>query len=119
MSLILPRSILTVIVLSVCFFVLIFILDNLNTRTNDRDLSLVKCDCPTLPPPAPRIETSFVAKVEVPVAPKIDVVTSARTLPPLPPCQPVEKNSPVQRAIIIYYPHHQSEYFFPEIRWYI
>jgi hypothetical protein len=34
-------------------------------------------------------------------------------------CKEVQKNASVQRAIVIYYPHHQSEYFFPEIRWYV
>ncbi len=115
-----PRSILSAIGLSVCFLILLFIVNNLNTHTINTEPLPVKCDCPTLPPaPPPKVETVAVAKVEVPAAPKIDATTSTQTPPPLPPCQPIEKESPVQRAIIIYYPHHQSEYFFPEVRWYV
>jgi len=147
-----PRSILSAIGLSVCFLILIFIVNNLNTHTINEEPLAVKCDCPTLPPaPPPEVEIVAAAKVEVPVAakvevpvaakvevpvaakvevpvapkieapvvPKIDATTSTQTPPPLPPCQPIEKESPVQRAIIIYYPHHQSEYFFPEVRWYV
>ena len=32
-------------------------------------------------------------------------------------CKDTDKNSSVQRAIVIYYPSHQHEYFFPEVRW--
>jgi len=121
------RSILSTIGLSVCFLIVIFIFNNLTTHPDEPDLPVVKCNCPTLPSSPPKIETPIAAKIETPAAPKIeasttpktDAVTSASTVPPFPPCQPVDKNSAVQRAIIIYYPHHQSEYFFPEVRWYI
>jgi len=128
-----PRSILSAIGLSVCLLVLIFIFNTLNNPTNDDDVLPIKCDCPTLPPqiitPASnkievpvtqKVETSTsTPKVETPTPTKIDVTTSTQTLPSLPPCKPVEKESAVQRAIIIYYPHHQAEYFFPEVRWYV
>lgn len=32
-------------------------------------------------------------------------------------CKDTDRNSSVQRAIVIYYPSHQHEYFFPEVRW--
>lgn len=32
-------------------------------------------------------------------------------------CRKVDKGSPIQRAILLYYPDHQKDYFFPEIRW--
>jgi len=114
-----PRLILSAIGLSVCLPILIFIVNNLNSQPSSTEPLPVKCDCPTLPPPPPKIETVAPLKIEVPFAPKIDATTSTQTPPPLPPCKPVEKESPVQRAIIIYYPHHQSEYFFPEVRWYV
>jgi hypothetical protein len=127
-----PRSIVSAIGLSVCLFVLLFIVNNFNVHPSDPDLLPKNCDCPTLrpethaaaapkvevPPPA-KVETPAPAKTETPVASKIDSVTSTRTPPPFPACKLVEKDSPVQRAIIIYYPHHQSEYFFPEVRWYV
>lgn len=129
-----PRSILSAIGLSVCLLIIIFIVNNLNAHTNDIEppAAPVKCDCPSLPPPAAKTEAPAVAKVEVPVvtktetpkteapaAPKVDTATTTQTTPPLPPCTPVGKDVAVQRAIIIYYPHHQSEYFFPEVRWYV
>lgn len=126
-----PRSILSAIVLSVCCIFIIFLMNNLNGALSEPEPLPVTCDCPKLPPqiitvlPA-KIEPPVPPKVEVPVAPKVeDPPPAARvdpapispTIPPLPPCTPVEKDAAVQRAIIIYYPHHQSEYFFPEVRW--
>ncbi|CAF1147464.1 unnamed protein product [Adineta ricciae] len=32
-------------------------------------------------------------------------------------CKEVKNTSAVQRAIVIFYPHHQRDYFFPEVRW--
>lgn len=123
-----PRSIISAIGLSACFLIIISIVNNLYTHTPDIELPLPpKCDCPSLPPPPPKTEAPVVAKIEVPVTPKpepvavpnVDTTTSTQTTPPLPPCTPVGKDAAVQRAIIIYYPHHQSEYFFPEVRWYV
>jgi hypothetical protein len=112
-----------------------FIVNNLNTHTSDIEPVPFKCDCPSLPPQPPKVEPPVVtkleppavARVEIPIVPKIeapappktDATTSTQTTPPLPPCTPVSQDSPVQRAIIIYYPHHQSDYFFPEVRWYV
>lgn len=98
-------------------------MNNLNGALSEPEPLPVTCDCPKLPP---QIITILPAKVEPPVppklpepvpAPRIDSAPVSSTIPPLPPCTPVEKEAAVQRAIIIYYPHHQSEYFFPEVRW--
>jgi hypothetical protein len=120
-----PRSILTAIGISVFLLTLVFVINN----PNEIETLPLKCDCPTVIEPAPKIENPVVIKTEAPVIPKVETPTAPATVasttstqtPPLtfPPCQQVDKNSSVQRAIIIYYPHHQSEYFFPEIRWYV
>jgi hypothetical protein len=34
-------------------------------------------------------------------------------------CKEIDGNRSVQRAIIIYYPHNQKDYFFAEVRWYV
>jgi hypothetical protein len=127
-----PRSVLTAIALSLFLLTLIFIINN----SHDIETPPVKCDCPTVVEAAPKIDKPIVVKTEPPVppkaeppappkteppvVPKTDTTTSTQT-PPLtyPPCKQVEKSSSVQRAIIIYYPSHQWEYFFPEIRWYV
>ncbi|CAF1083831.1 unnamed protein product [Rotaria sp. Silwood1] len=111
------RSIFSTIALSACFLILIFLFTNLNNHSNDTELAQIKCNCPTVAELASKTEKITVPKAEVSATPKIDAVTNTPTLQPLPPCKQVEQDSPVQRAIIIYYPHHQSEYFFPEVRW--
>jgi hypothetical protein len=127
-----PRSIVSAIGLSLCFVVLIFIFNNLNSHNiNEPDVLPIKCDCPALPPqiitpPPPKVEIPVTQKIEPsttlkvetpPPTAKVDVTHITKTTPPFPPCKLVENSSAVQRAIIIYYPHHQSEYFFPEVRW--
>ena len=117
-----PRSIISSIGLSVCFLFIIFIVNNLTTHSTDPEPFSVKCNCPKIPP---QIITQTIPKEVAPGAPKLEPLAAAKVdpvsvttpPPPLPPCKPVEYESPVQRAIIIYYPHHQSEYFFPEVRW--
>ncbi|CAF1258541.1 unnamed protein product [Adineta steineri] len=116
-----PRSLLLSIGISLFLFVIIFIV---NHRSIDIEELPIKCNCPTVPAQTlPTINNTIsiinATKIEAVTIQKVNIPTIApsTTLPPLPPCKPVEKNSSVQRAIIIYYPHHQSEYFFPEIRW--
>lgn len=114
-------SLIRAIALTAGLLVIIFIVTNWNNDYGDIEFPTVKCNCPTAAPPA-LVKTERVTKAkEVPLAPvtttTTETTTTTTTTPPLPPCHPISNESAVQRAIIIYYPHHQSEYFFPEIRW--
>lgn len=93
------RNILCTISLSVLCLCVIFLINNA-TNSNDLDESLnIGCDCSSKQGELRR---------------RIPPVVNTNVLKP---CEQVEKTSPVQRAIIIYYPNHQSDYFFPEVRW--
>ena len=121
------RSILSGIVLSVSLLFVVFIVTNWRNDVDDIDLPAVKCNCPVVtetaakaaPLPVPKTAAlPEVQKVETPAVIKTESSTTTTTsLPPFPTCKPVTNESAVQRAIIIYYPSHQSEYFFPEVRW--
>lgn len=113
-----PRSITTAIAIAVCFLISTFIVNHFNRQSEEVDPAL-KCDCPTIAPEiiTSRIEVTVIQRVEVPVPSNGSSYFVTKTLPPLPPCTPITAEAPVQRAIIIYYPHHQGEYFFPEVRW--
>ena len=120
------RSLLAGIVLSVGLLFLVFIVTNWRNDADDIDLPPVKCNCPVLPETAakaqPLIEPKTAAvpelqKIPIPVPSAIKTEPMTTTVPPFPTCNPVTNSSAVQRAIIIYYPSHQSEYFFPEVRW--
>ncbi len=97
------RHICSAIVISVCCIVLAFVISNSDDNARITELQSVKCDCPLT------LETVR------------RVIPTVSTINPnavrFATCKDIEKTSPVQRAIIIYYPHHQSEYFFPEVRW--
>ncbi len=87
-----------------CIFV-VFVISNSTGDTHKPESQSVICNCP----------------VKQEIVPKIISTVPVSTVTPhaavFRPCKEIEKTSPVQRAIIIYYPHHQSEYFFPEVRW--
>ncbi|CAF0809552.1 unnamed protein product [Adineta ricciae] len=121
-----PRSLLSAIALSLVIFIIIFIFNH--QSPDESELVQEKCNCPPVVETVPVINKSAIVKQEVsnitkpettpvPTTKPTTSSSSSSTIPPLPPCQPVNKNSSVQRAIIIYYPHHQGEYFFPEVRW--
>lgn len=115
------RLIFSAIALSICLFILLFIVNNLNEPSEHLESPPYKCECPLLIESHAKAEKSNVLK-EVLHPQNIGMRNDSRTTttpPPSPPCKQVDKNSPIQRAIIIYYPHHQSEYFFPEVRWYV
>ena len=101
-----PRSSLSSIVLFVCLIATILTVNHLYTLRDDPEVRAAKCNCSELP-----------LQVITPVVPKVEIAISTTTVPPPPPCRPVETESAVQRAILIYYPHHQTGHFFPEIRW--
>ncbi len=92
-----------------CIFI-IFILSNSNSDTNKHESQSIPCNCPEAQATVPKI---------IPTVPVSTTPTSTLTSHTAisKPCIEVQKTSPVQRAIIIYYPHHQSDYFFPEVRW--
>ncbi|CAF4078946.1 unnamed protein product [Rotaria sordida] len=77
--------------------------EEINDNTRLIEPKSVKCNCPSAQNSFPQIIPS--------------VLTTIRNEVILKPCKEIQKGSPVQRAIVIYYPHHQSEYFFPEVRW--
>jgi len=117
-----PRSLTSAIGVSLFLCIIFFIM---NHRSDDTELIPVKCDCPTIPATTvnklttTKTDAPTPPKVEAAVVPKIVTSTVTSTLPPFPPCKQIDTNSSVQRAIIIYFPYHQSEYFFPEVRWYV
>lgn len=117
------RSLLSGIVLSVGLLFLIFIVTNWRNDADDIDLPPIKCNCPVVPEIAAKAQTVTEPKTAaVPDIQKIPIPVPAAIKtepPPFPTCNPVTNSSAVQRAIIIYYPSHQSEYFFPEVRWWV
>lgn len=99
------RLIFTAIGFSLCFILIAFVTSNYSRNTNEKPFQSIKCDDPSAQEAGAKISSS------------ISNITSKSTRSK--PCIEVKKSSPVQRAIVIYYPHHQSEYFFPEVRWYV
>ncbi|CAF3342728.1 unnamed protein product [Rotaria sp. Silwood1] len=97
------RLILSATGISVCCFLLVLIVRNFSNNTHEKESKSVKCDYPST-------QTLFSQTTS-------SVSNITRNKPILKPCKPIKKTSPVQRAIVIYYPHHQSEEFFPEVRW--
>lgn len=93
------RHILCTISLCIVCLCLIFLINNTKNSNSIGEPAVVDCDCSSK-----HGETTT----------KFPLVLSTNVLKS---CEQVEKSSPVQRAIIIYYPHHQSDYFFPEVRW--
>ena len=97
------RYILTTIGLSLCCIFIAFVFINYSGNTSEKTSQSVKCDCSS--------KQEAVLKTIPSVS--VDAPNTARSRT----CIEVQKSSPVQRAIVIFYPHHQSEYFFPEVRW--
>ncbi|CAM2722764.1 unnamed protein product [Rotaria socialis] len=108
------RLILTAIGLCICCILLIFAVSNYGHSTEEIDQKTAKCDCT----PSEKIAVQPVPLAPIATATAITTTTTTTTTTQiLKECNETQKSSPVQRAIIIYYPHHQSEYFFPEVRW--
>lgn len=92
-------SIITVIATSL---LLLFFVINSKQSTSRKSVLTVPCDC------------DQVKYVE----------NKSKNLNPIPSeqnrltmCQDLDKNSSILRAILIYYPDHQANDFFPEVRW--
>ena len=116
------NSILTVIALPVGLLMLILVVSHLSDHSDNAEPSSVKCQCPTMTESTVKINLSTVTNHDIVSASTstTDIAfNNTSTTQPLSFCKEIDKSSPVQRAIIIYYPHHQSEYFFPEVRWYV
>jgi hypothetical protein len=73
----------------------------INIYETNGQQQIIECDCPTH-----KENVSTITKS-----------TSHQRSDAFRPCEQISNISAVQRGIIIYYPHHQSEYFFPEVRW--
>ncbi|CAF4526883.1 unnamed protein product [Rotaria sp. Silwood2] len=97
------RLILSAIGICICCILLVFIVSNFSNNIYEIESKSAKCNCPPTKNSFPQI------------IPSESSITRIETI--LKPCEEIQKSSPVQRAILIYYPHHQSEYFFPEVRW--
>ncbi len=97
------RFVCSAIGVTVCLIFLSFITSNSSDTTGIQESQPVNCNC--------SLQQGVVPKI----IPSIPIVTQSPIT--FRPCIEVQKTSPVQRAIIIYYPHHQGEYFFPEVRW--
>lgn len=117
------RTIFTAIATTACVLLVIFIITNTGDDPDHIEIEQVKCNCPTLPPNA-RVEQKEsinqpkeTAPPPSPTPEKTQPTTPTTTTRPLPPCTEVSNTSAVQRAIVMYYPHHQIEYFLPELRW--
>lgn len=101
------RLIATGIGAAVLCLIVIFALNAKSTENDDDEFQskIGKCHCPsdhkaTFPP-----ESSAKIEMENPNVNRFDL------------CKDTDPTSAVQRAILIYYPHHQGDYFFPEVRW--
>ncbi|CAF4331421.1 unnamed protein product [Rotaria sp. Silwood2] len=101
------RLIPSTIGICVCCIILVFIISNISNNTPEVESTSVKCNCPST-------QNSF---PQTTVLGSATTTTTTQNKAILKPCEEIQKSSPVQRAILIYYPHHQSEYFFPEVRW--
>jgi hypothetical protein len=97
------RFLLSAIALTVCGILIAFVISNSGGVLHEIKAQSVECDCPTTPKAVPI--------VTVAASTSKHAVSASRS------CVEVKNTSAVQRAIIIFYPHHQSEYFFPEVRW--
>lgn len=89
----------------ICIFVVFVVNKNSNGYSDlPEGPRIGECHCPT------KQEATFAPEPELKVVsnPNVNRFES---------CQDTDPNSAVQRAILIYYPHHQSDYFFPEVRW--
>ncbi|CAF4391637.1 unnamed protein product, partial [Rotaria sp. Silwood2] len=100
------RLIPSTIGICVCCIILVFIISNISNNTPEVESTSVKCNCPST-------QNSF---PQTTVLGSTTTTTTTQNKAILKPCEEIQKSSPVQRAILIYYPHHQSEYFFPEVR---
>ncbi|CAF0832488.1 unnamed protein product [Rotaria sp. Silwood1] len=101
------RSIITAIGLCMCCILLLFRYSNFDNDTHAKEPKPIECNCPSTQKSFPQTTPST----------SQSTITTTRQVAILKPCKPIEKTSPVQRAIVIYYPNHQSESFFPEVRW--
>ncbi|CAF3408623.1 unnamed protein product [Rotaria sp. Silwood2] len=102
------RLIPSTIGICVCCIILVFIISNISNNTPEVESTSVKCNCPSTQNSFP--QTTVLGSTTT-------TTTTTQNKAILKPCEEIQKSSPVQRAILIYYPHHQSEYFFPEVRW--
>ncbi|CAF1077399.1 unnamed protein product [Adineta steineri] len=93
------RFVLAAIGLSIFCILVVFVTSNSRDDIHEKLSQPTKCDCPLTKD-----------------APSIVPVLSSTVVKPKS-CVEVQNTSAVKRAIVIFYPHHQSEYFFPEVRW--
>jgi hypothetical protein len=97
------RLIYSAIGFSVCCILLIFVFSNSDDHIHLKESQSIKYDCSLIQEATPK-SIPLIATINP------NAIRFAT-------CKDMEKTSPIQRAIIIYYPSHQSEYFFPEVRW--
>lgn len=101
------RLVISAIGVSILGILLIFTITNYGHKYEQIETKPVKCDCPVVE----KIVIQTVPAVVNTISPNISRIPIFKI------CNETQQSSPVQRAIIIYYPHHQGEYFFPEVRW--
>ncbi|UJR27829.1 hypothetical protein I4U23_009097 [Adineta vaga] len=98
------KFLLSAIGLSVGCILIVSITNNLGgARSDKKNFKKVECDCPQTINAKSSISSSISATIQSQNKPTK--------------CTEVKNTSAVQRAIVIFYPYHQSEYFFPEVRW--
>ena len=107
------RFIISVIGLSICGVLLAFVFSKPSDNIHIPESQPIKCDCPEKVEVVPKGAIPEVIITQTTTSHPIVITKATKVFT----CKEVEKTSPVQRAIVIYYPHHQSEYFFPEVRW--
>lgn len=100
------RCICSAIGVCICCILLVFAVSNFNGNDRETKSALTNCDCP--PQEKSNSEVAPVIVTSTTVTPQLTVFK---------PCEAVQKTSPVQRAVLIYYPDHQKNEFFPEVRW--
>ena len=99
------KFLVTTIALTTTSILIIISTANSKSKRHDRENILVNCDCPQL-----KNDQHFLTPTNA---------TEFKTTNQGNSCREPDRNSSIQRAIIIYYPSHQNDYFFPEVRWWV
>ena len=101
------RLLLSAIGLSVGFILIVFVFSHSNgndAATENKPRQSAECNCPEISKNKQNVASSSLL---------IQTSLPNKTAT----CTEVKNTSAVQRAIVIFYPHHQRDYFFPEVRW--
>ena len=100
---IIQRMVFLAIILSLSLVLLATVIGNSGNGDDEQDVEADQCNCAKNPAAA-----GSAVRLSRLINPNANRFKD---------CKNTDTNSSVQRAIVIYYPSHQQEYFFPEVRW--